>query len=325
MGNTRRLCTVLKMKHKNSKTRPLPLVPGDEVAIVAPGFGTANENLVRARQFLQDRGYLVKKRKVLGGHFLHAATDDARAEILGEALTDPQVKAIWCLRGGYGSQRLLPALEKLRRPSQAKWLIGMSDITALNAFLWQTWGWPSLHGPVLERLSHPTETVRPRDAKETWELLRGEPGRAALSLRALNPAAKNLQSLKGVALGGNLVTYMALLGTRFWPMGPGQILFFEEIGERGYRIDRLLTQWSQSEVFKGVRAVVFGSVSGGFEPNSASSLFRPVLRRFAEEVKIPIFTGFPFGHTEVQKPWIFGAQAHLRRRQKDRFEVEISL
>ncbi len=302
-----------------------PLVIGDRVAVVAPGFGSSAENLIRGVEFLRTKGFVVETpRNILQGHFLHSHTDDFRFAQLKQAFENPEVSAVWCLRGGYGSQRLLPRLAKIRRPKTPKWLIGMSDISALNAFLWQEWGWPSLHGPVLERLSLGQNLV-PVHAKETWEILTGSPVLRPQRLRPMNSAARSLKALRGVALGGNLVTYASLIGTPFLPNSQRQILFFEEVGERGYRIDRLLTQLQQCSEFKNVKSVIFGTFSGGLEPGTERSLLGPVLQRFAEEVKIPVFTGFPFGHTHRQKPWIFGGRVSVKRSQKDRFEVDISL
>ncbi len=315
---------------------PASLKRGDLIEVIAPGFGADRVQLLRATEFLQGKGYRVQiRRPVLGGHFLHAHRDEIRAKQLVAALENPECRAVWCLRGGYGSQRLLPYLDKIKKPSQKKWLIGMSDVTALSAYLWQEWRWPSLHGPVLERLA--ADGVEKKWVQESWSILQRDsiqsPTKPA-KVRLLSSSDRKIMTkvtatkhLEGVALGGNLVTYMSLLGGPYFPQRKAerQILFFEDVGERGYRIDRLLTQLQQWPKFRQlVVAVVFGDFSGGKEPGQEKSLVKPVLKRFAQEVDIPVFSGFPFGHSPQQKPWVFGGRAKIFSVQPSQYQIEIS-
>ena len=106
---------------------------------------------------------------------------------------------------------------------------------------------------------------------------------------------KKIKKIKAVLIGGNLVTLQSSLATKIAVTGQGKILFFEDIGERGYRVDRILDHFTQADVFKNVRAVVFGPFVGGEEPGG-KSLVEKVLKEFSERQRFPVFTGVASGH-----------------------------
>src|ERR1700692_4112840 len=144
------------------------LQKGDLIDVIAPGFGVTPEQVVGAHDFLLKWG--LKPRipvDLIQKHFLHANSDEKRFGFLQKALRAKDSKVIWCLRGGYGSNRLLPRLDQMRKPAQKKLLIGISDVTSLHIYFEQKWGWSGLHAPLLDRLGQ--GKVPPQLEKETMD------------------------------------------------------------------------------------------------------------------------------------------------------------
>ena len=144
-------------------------------------------------------------------------------------------------------------------------------------------------------------------------------------LEAMNPLARKSATLRAPVVGGNLAILAATLGTP-WPFNAkGKILVIEDIGERGYRVDRMLVQMEQAGVFKGVRAVIFGDFVGGEENKDEDCLYlwQDVQKRFAKQAKFPVLKGIPFGHGAFQRPLPFNTRAELRLGRKLQLKVNI--
>lgn len=289
-----------------------PFQKGDVIDVVAPGFASRPHEVEAARDFLLSWG-LVPRIPVdlLAPHFLHANDDQERARFLKAALAAPDSKAVWCLRGGYGSNRLLPSLAKMRRPSRMKLLIGISDVTSLHVFLNQEWRWPTLHGPLLDRLGQ--RKVSKRYEAELRRILFGQENEVQFrKLKPMNEAARRVRRLEGPVTGGNLVVLQSTLGTPWQLETRGKFLFIEDLGERGYRVDRILEHFRQAGLFRGCRGLLIGDFLGGEEPDSKKPLWPLVFRRWAQDLEIPVFQGVEAGHGVVQRPLPLGTAAVLR-------------
>jgi muramoyltetrapeptide carboxypeptidase len=130
----------------------------------------------------------------------------------------------------------------------------------------------------------------------------GEEDLISFKLKAMNSAArKRGVVVRGPVSGGNLVVLQSTMGTKGAWDTRGRILFFEDIGERGYRIDRVLEQFEQAGMFSRARAVIFGQFTGGAE-SDGRNLIPAVLKRFAEKAKLPVFGGLQSGHDVIQRP-----------------------
>ncbi len=293
-----------------------------KIHIIAPGMPFDPLALRRSLQLVQSWGFDVegdKKNLLKKNHPVCASDRQTRWQQLHEALMSPTEDIIWAVRGGYGSLHLIPELLKLRRPKVKKLLIGFSDITTLHLFFNQQWGWESWHGPHLDRLGSLSEKLQ----RDIQSRLKGRTDDFRFSsLKPLNASAQKLKSVRGVMAGGNLVTLQSSLGTPAALRGDGKILFFEDIGERGYRIDRVLEQFTQAKVFRKTKAVVFGSFVGGEEPNG-KNLTRKVLQEFASYQKFPVFMGVPSGHIPQNPLLPLGTSALLVKNQT-RFQLNIS-
>lgn len=198
---------------------------------------------------------------------------------------------LWSLRGGYGSMRLIPELIKLKKPRKTKCFIGFSDNTALHLFFNQQWNWPTLHGINFTSIPH-----HQKEYKELLKILRGNLQEKTFKLRALNTAAQDAKSIEGTITGGNLRIIQSSLGTPWQIKTSGKILFLEDVGERGYSIDRMFEQLHQASIINHkVAAIVLGSFSEGLE-NNGKDFKAKALKRWCDLLDIPIFGYLPCGH-----------------------------
>jgi muramoyltetrapeptide carboxypeptidase len=292
------------------------LEKGDIVDIVAPGSGVPQDVLEAAKMTVQSFGFNPRiPEDILRPYLFHSHFDEARAAQLLEALSAKDSKAVWALRGGYGSLRLVPELMKARKPRRTKLFIGISDMSSVHLFLNQEWKWPSLHASLLDRVARgrvPADIVQEMKSILSGELLQVQ----HKNLKALNQNAESAE-LEGPLRGGNLTTLQSHIGTELSPKFRDSILFLEDIGERGYRVDRMLEHFTQSQTLKGCLGVVFGHFTECQEPSSAGEpgpdLVPKALERFAElHPDLPVWTGVESGHGERLRPLPFGTDAVLR-------------
>jgi muramoyltetrapeptide carboxypeptidase len=286
------------------------LAPGDVVDVVAPGFRCTPEQLEGGIAFLNSHGLVPRVPVDLFGEDLLCSNDDAhRYRQLRKALYARDSRAVWCVRGGYGAIRIIERLQALKPPAHPKLLIGYSDATTLHQLLNLFWGWPSLHGPLLDRLGG--ADIREQERSELNAVLFGGAPRTTFAdLVPLNAAARRRELLVSRMTGGNLTVLQSTLGTAL-QRRPSGMLFLEDIGERGYRIDRILEQLRQAGVLRNLKAIVLGTFLGGAEADR-SNLGPAVLERFAQTLSIPVLSGIDAGHGAYQRPVFLHTRAELR-------------
>ncbi|HEV2703607.1 MAG TPA: LD-carboxypeptidase [Steroidobacteraceae bacterium] len=289
----------------------LPLLaPGDVVDVVAPGFRCTPEQLAGGIAFLERRGLVPRVPADLFGEDLLCANSDARRFAqLRKALFARDSRAIWCVRGGYGAIRIIERLQALTPPRKPKLFIGYSDATTVHQLLNLFWGWPSLHGPLLDRLG--TAEIRDEERLELDAvLLGGVPLTTFANLTPLNAAARRRQHVVSRLTGGNLTVLQSTLGTTL-QRRPAGILVLEDIAERGYRIDRILEQLRQAGFLRNLKAIVLGTFLGGAEADGGN-LGPAVLERFARTLSIPVLAGMDAGHGPYQRPVFLHTRAELQ-------------
>jgi muramoyltetrapeptide carboxypeptidase len=303
------------------RSRAAPLLRGDIVDVVAPGFRCSEESLAAGVEFLRRLGLEPRvPRTIFGRDILCAHTDARRLEHLREAFAAPDSTCVWCVRAGYGAIRLVEPLLRGRPPRHRKLFVGYSDATTLHYLINHHWKWPSLHGPLLDRLG--AGTLPAAQVEELRAALFGETQQIRFErLAPLNAAARAREAVRSRIFGGNLTVLQTVLGTPL-QRAPRQILFLEDIGERGYRIDRMLQHLAQAGALRDVRAVVFGAFVGGNEPDGRN-LIPEVLRRFAREQRIPVLGGLPAGHGDRQRPVFFNTPATLHCGPAPSLTIEI--
>ena len=274
--------------------RPRRLRPGSRIAVVAPASPFSREELERGLQELRDLGFdpVVDPRTFERQRYV-AGSARTRAAALTEALEDPAIGAIIGARGGYGSVQVLPFLDPATIVAAAKPIIGYSDLTSLLQFVTLDCGLVSFHGPtVAGRLSGGEASYDRRTllGALTSAAPLGELRPGSLAVVAPGDAA-------GVLLGGNLTQICASLGTPFaFSPPPGFVFFIDEVNERPYRIDRLLTQVRLAGVLERAAAIVFGELPGCDEPGG-DLLAIDVVSECLADFPGPILWGFPSGHT----------------------------
>lgn len=271
------------------------LQKGDLVDIIAPASHSPSLKLESGLQWLEAQGLVprVPKNLIRPDAFFASSLENQFEQLKSALYSDS--KAIWCLRGGYGSMRLVPLLKKLRPPKRPKLFIGFSDITSLHLYFNQAWGWPTIHGRTISQLS--PELGNSPDRKLLSKMIFGEVDELEFkNLKPLNDAAKKEGVIKGKIIGGNLRILQSSLGTDWEVEAKGKILFMEDVSERGYSIDRMLEQLHQANIInKGLKALIFGDFTEGLEKDG-TDLSELAMKRFAQRVPYPVIKGLKCGH-----------------------------
>jgi len=292
------------------------LQKNDIVDIIAPASHSPLNRLDDGIRWIEDLGLIPHvPEDIIKSDAFFAAPLEIQLRHLKRAIYSDS-KAIWCLRGGYGSMRLVPHLLKLRPPKKPKLFVGFSDITSLHLFFSQQWGWPVIHGRTISQL-HPDLAHTP-DRKFLKDMIFGKKKEMTFrNLKPLNEHALINRTVEGSITGGNLRILQSSLGTSWELKAKGKILFIEDVGERGYSIDRMLEQMIQAKVIdKGLKAVVFGDFTEGLEKDG-KDLTDVALKRFAERVSYPVLKGLPVGHGhETNYPVPFNTYSELKLGKK---------
>jgi len=274
--------------------RPGAVKPGDRIAVISPASPFSREEFERGIGELRRLGYeptydedvFARANGYLSG------TADVRAAAFLRAWTDRTVAAVIAVRGGYGSVHLLPLLDPNVIRRAPKLFIGYSDNTSLLSWLTCQCGVTALHGPMLDRrLARGAEGY---DEASFVGLMRNGSG---LELRPDTLSVVRAGGADGPLFGGTLTQLTASLGTPYAFDPPdGCVLFLEDVNERPYRLDRMLTQLRLSGILARARALVFGEMRGCDEADGQVRA-GDVVRAAVEDFHGPVLSGFPSGHS----------------------------
>jgi muramoyltetrapeptide carboxypeptidase len=305
-----------KTSPRKKLIKPKRLAAGDTVGVIAPASSLSPEDFDKALQNLAELGFKTKVGKFARGRkgFL-AGTDRERLEDLHWAFGDPEVKAVWCVRGGYGVSRLLPEVDFKLIKKNPKVFIGYSDITALHTAISQNCGLVTFHGPVAAS----TYSDYPKKHVENVLMNPSAPYRVELSP---DNQAKESNLFKtetitkgkatGRLVGGNLSLLTALAGTPFGLRETkGKILFTEDVGEQPYRIDRMLTQLRESIDLRALAGIALGVFEDCNPKDPLSQTLLEVVKDRLGDLGIPVIYGLSFGHIRDQFTLPVGIEAEL--------------
>lgn len=285
------------------------LKEGDIIDVAAPGFRSPNKELQDGLKFLKEWGFRPRVSKnIFGPSKLFSNSDEQRFAQLKAALTAKDSKAVWCLRGGYGSIRLLEDLRKIKKPSRSKFFLGYSDITSVHEFLLSDWKWVTYHSPVLDRLGK--KNLPEKDVRELRAVLMGDQIDVEFNNLKVLYSPKKSFSMKGEVHGGNMTVLQSSMGTAFQMKSHKGFVFFEDIGERPHRVDRMITQMSLAGVFDQTKAILLGDFLVS-DKKEQRDIFQDVWMRFAIARKIPVLMHMPVGHGERQRILPLGTAAKL--------------
>lgn len=291
--------------------KPPALRPGDAIRVVALASPVQEEHLEAGRKEIERLGYVAKvdRARALRRESFFAGSAADRFAALTEAFAEPTTQAIFCARGGYGSNYLVEGLNLDRSQAAPKIFLGASDLTSLQIFFWQRLGWVTFYGPMVASnfdrgagathgydcaslVSALTET------QQGWKLdLRGEP---------MIPGGG-----EGTLVGGCLTLVEASLGTPWELQTEGTIFLLEDRGMKPYHVDRALMHLKQAGKFRGVKGIILGEFPD-CDPPAGGETVQDVARRIIAPLGIPAVWSAPVGHTERAMLTVpLGVQAEL--------------
>lgn len=276
---------------RSAIAKPDRLRPGDRVRLIAPGGPFARSLLKAGQRTLEqlDLVPVVSRGEFARDGFL-AGSDQRRAETLTAALQEEDTRAVWCIRGGYGTARLLHLLDLRGLRQRPKLLIGFSDVTALLVQLARPGGFVAIHGPVVVQLPR----LRAADVRWLQALLFAPRAPERVPLGGVSTLVPG--SAEGTLAAGNLSILASLAGTPFAPDLRGAILCLEDVNEEAYRLDRLFWQIASAGLLKGVRGIVMGELTHCTPPGMGRDSARRALERAVSGLGVPALSGAAFGH-----------------------------
>lgn len=276
---------------------PPPLKEGDAVAVIAPARFATEGQITQAIDRIESWGLKAvvhPSTHARDGQF--GGDDRQRSEAFNDALRDPNVRALWAIRGGYGCTRLLPYLDQEALLNDPKWLVGFSDVTALHGWA-SNLGVASLHGPVLNTM----DSTDPEDLRAMRDLL-------FTSKPSFHQGNRRV-------VGGNLSVLYALCGTPHMPPLDGRWLLVEDLDEYLYHIDRMLVSLKLAGVFQQVEGLMLGSfldlkdntiACGQSVDNPFGNTVEDMVRAHVSALGIPVEWDVPSGHGSRNLPLVLG-------------------
>ena len=292
---------------------PPRLSSGDEVALIAPSSHQTrkNQKLVQeAIEVLTSWGLKVHLQAEHDAeHFYLAGTDAHRAQCFQDFYTNPNIKALFTTRGGYGASRLLRHLSPERLRSHQKIVVGYSDITSLLLYLQQVCKTVVFHGPCLATPQFLSALPHHETQSSLYNWLFQESYSPEIPISFLKSG-----SASGVLTGGCLSLLVGTLGTPHALDAEGKILFIEEVNEAPYCVDRMFTHLRNAGKMEHIKGLIFGAMQG-CEGEQNDVLWQIILDMF-QDAEFPIAYGLPSGHGEQNLTLPLGLPVHLDANEK---------
>lgn len=292
------------------------LQPGGTIGIIAPASPTDPVEQEMALGILTDFGYRVKLGRSLCKRYGYlAGRDEIRAKDINEMFADPEVDAVFCMRGGYGTPRILDRIDYEIIKENPKIFVGYSDITALHVAIYKKTGLVTFHGPMVFELAKRFDAL-------SWSTLFG-------NLTNPDPVGGYISSLgncqytivkgeaEGKLIGGNLSLLAALIGTPYEVDTKDKILFIEEVEEEPYRIDRMLTQLRLAGKLQQAKGIIITECTNCEAADEEKSLtVKQVLEDILKPLGIPAYYGLKVGHTAVNLTLPIGVHVKMNAEKR---------
>lgn len=285
--------------------RPAYLRKGDLIGITAPGRWVSEGDLDHFIRTAENEGWKVRTGKVYTRQDQFAGTDTERLKDLQSMLDDPEVRAVICARGGYGTARLLDGIDLNAFARRPKWIAGFSDISALHSMILMKIGVAVLHSAM------PYTLREGRDERGLSSLLGALKGALHEYEFPAHPLNRK-GTTQGVLLGGNLSVLYSLTGTHYQVPTRGAVLFLEEVDEHLYHLDRMMLNLRMAGLFDGLNGLVIGGMTGmrDNEIPFGRDAFQ-IIRDAVEPYDFPVCFGFPAGHQVPNLALVLGREVHL--------------
>ncbi|WP_340075906.1 LD-carboxypeptidase [Leptobacterium sp. I13] len=284
--------------------RPLPLKKGATIYITSTARKISIEEIQLAIDSLEVWGYHVRIGKNIGiKNHQFAGTEAERIASFQDALDDPDIDAIWCARGGYGTVKIIDEIDFTGFSENPKWIIGYSDVTVLHSHI---------HNLGIETLHSTMPIDLKRNTKESLTSLKN--ALSGNSISYMLPASKNnrLGIAKGVLIGGNLSILYSLLGSKSSIDTWGKVLFIEDVDEYLYHIDRMLMNLKRNGYFDGLAGLIIGSMTD-MHDNSISfgKNATEIVLDIVSGYDFPVIFDFPAGHLDDNRTLLLGRNVKL--------------
>ena len=302
-----------KSVQKVSVIKPPGLVAGDLIGIISPAGPVNKPDLQAGLKKLKTSGFKIR----IAPHVYNtkgylAGEDEARLDDLHAMFRNQDIKAVLCARGGYGSMRLLEGIQYDLIRNNPKIFVGYSDITALLMAFHTMTGLITFHGPMVREFA--------TGLHDNWvDMLHLFSSNNPFQLDISDGAVLIPGRAAGTLIGGNLSMLCHLAGTPFLSFFDGCILFVEEKGEPLYRIDRMLTHLTLTDMLKGLSAIIAGT----FEECGDISAIDDLLKKMALDLNIPLVTRLPVGHGQKNQTLPLGLTAELDTNLKTLSIMEV--
>jgi len=283
---------------------PPSLQKGDTIAIVATARKNIDDNLKPAIDLLHGWGLEVVIGKSIGlDDNQLAGTDAQRAEDFQQQLDNPNIKAIWCVRGGYGTVRIIDLLDFTQFKQNPKWIIGFSDVTVIHGYV-NLLNIASIHAAMPVTVG--------KASVESIESLRKSLFGESLNYEIPFDAANRLGNAKGEIVGGNLSILYSLMGSNAQIDCKGKILFIEDLDEYLYHIDRMMMSLKRCGCFDGLNGLIVGTMTKMRDNDIPwGKNANQIIADVTKEYSFPILYNFPAGHFHDNRALIFGKQVSL--------------
>jgi muramoyltetrapeptide carboxypeptidase len=298
---------------------PKHLEPGAAIGLIAPASAPPEPKAVdHSVAALEKMGFKVKLgRNTRARWGFLAGHDRDRASDVMRMFTDSKIDGIVCVRGGYGTPRILPLLDYAAIRKNPKVFVGYSDITALHCAFLKLSNLISFHGPMTA--AHFTETDYPEFSRNSWLTMLTKPTAVGSISKGYDQKTVSILrrgKVSGQLIGGNLGLLTSLTGTRYLPSFKGRILFLEDVDEKPYRMDRMLTHLLNAGLLQQVAGIAVGVCHECTDPKAKTAKeFRQTLTDVFKErllsLNIPVIIGLPFGHVPFNATLPFGGNAIL--------------
>ena len=284
---------------------PATLKPGDKVAIVCTARSAEEKDLTTAIDLLKKW----QLRPILGSsiglrHHQFGGTDEQRLKDFQNQINNPDIKAIWCAKGGYGTARIVDDIDFKPLIKQPKWIIGYSDVTALHLHL-QHLGIASLHAQMPVDIQNKSSL--------TLESLKQSLCQKPFDINYTSEFPSRSGSAQSQILGGNLSVLYAILGSSSQPNFKDKILFLEDLDEYLYHIDRMMLNLYRGGILNQLKGLIIGSMNA-MNDNKVSfgkSAYE-IIDEYAEKLNIPVAYNCPVGHTYDNLALTLGSKITLK-------------
>jgi len=283
---------------------PPSLQKGDTIALVATARKNIDDNLKPAIDLLHSWGLEVVIGSSIGlDNNQLAGTDEQRAADFQQQLDNPNIKAIWCVRGGYGTVRMIDLLDFTKFKKNPKWIVGFSDVTVIHSYV-NKLNIATIHGAMPITVG--------KASVESIESLRKSLFGESLEYEMPFSPANRLGNAKGEIVGGNLSILYSLMGSNAQIDCKGKILFIEDLDEYLYHIDRMMMSLKRCGCFDGLNGLIVGTMTKMKDNDipwgkNANQIIEDVTKSYS----FPVFYNFPAGHFRDNRALIFGKQVSL--------------